>query len=112
MLRRKMAMAVFTAAMSSGAFAEMNDSADNASMYQELQALKAQVAMLQSQIDVSQQHKNTQNSTDVTPEDSSIHTSNRVLLCPPIKVKSKISYFLIFMMKPFQLADCPLLSLL
>lgn len=73
MLKRKIAMAVFTAAMSSGAFAEMNDSADNASMYQELQALKAEVAMLQSQIQTNQQHKkgqDSQNNTDVALEDS------------------------------------------
>ena len=73
MLKRKMAMAVFTAAMSSGAFAEINDSADNASMYQELQALKAEVAMLQSQVQANQQHKkgqDSQNNTDVALEDS------------------------------------------
>jgi len=70
MLQKKIAVAVFVASMSTGAFAEISDSVDNASMYQELQALKAEVATLQSHIQANQQHQNTQNSTDVTLEDS------------------------------------------
>ena len=76
MLKKKITMAIFAAAMSSGAFAlepddaQMTDSTDNASIHEQLQALKTEVAILQGQIQASRQDNNTQNEADVALEDS------------------------------------------